>query len=59
MTCKDCGFYDEPIYKVVPYAELTFVQRLRVRLAKSGVYLRDQFNDVYFDSGIDSPDYRD
>lgn len=57
--CKDCGFDDYPIYKVIPYTELTFGQRFRVRLFGGGVYLRDQFGHTYYDPAIGSNTYGD
>lgn len=53
--CKDCGFYDEPIYRIIPYDELTFWQKLRTVWSlkhNPGTYFRDQFGDVYYDPDI-------
>lgn len=62
MTCRDCGD-DEPVYRVVPWAELTTWQQFRARWGgilkrdRSGVWLRDQYGDTYYDPEIGSPDY--
>jgi len=57
--CKDCGFYDHPVWTVVPYAELTRWQRLRSWASGGGVYMRDQFKHVCFEPDIRSADYGD
>lgn len=48
-------------YRVVPFEKLSIWRQLRVRFfhwGDTGVYMSDQYGDIYWDANIGSPSYK-